>query len=121
MELGDPAADQRTERGPLNVALDTFDTALNGLIETIQTGGLDQLTADQKVAVWQRFETSRNRLPLIDHGLITDAEATDLAGTYCFSTLTRFLLRTPHVDVGGDVAAGAAAAGRAATRRCRVD
>ena len=36
--------------------------------------------------MWQRFETFRNRLPLIDHNLIADAEATDLAGTYCFST-----------------------------------
>ena len=43
--------------------------------------------------MWQRFETFRNRLPLIDHSLIADAEATDLPGTYCFSTLTRFLVR----------------------------
>ena len=93
MELGDPAADQRIERGPLDLALDALDNALNGLIETIETGGLDQLTAAQNVAVWQRFETSRNRLPLIDHSLIADAEATDLAGTYCFSSLTRFLVR----------------------------
>ena len=69
MELGDPTTGER-DHSPLDVAVDAFDTALNGLIETIETGGLDQLTADQKVAVWQRFETSRNRLPLIDHSLI---------------------------------------------------
>jgi Domain of unknown function (DUF222) len=93
MELGDPTTGERDQRSPLDVALDAFDTALNGLIETVEAGGLDQLTAAQKVAVWQRFETSRNRLPLIDHSLIADAEATDLAGTYCFSTVTRFLVR----------------------------
>ena len=45
----------------------TFDTALTDLIDTVETGGLDHLSADEKVAVWQRFETLRNRLPLIDH------------------------------------------------------
>jgi hypothetical protein len=59
----------------------------------VETRGLDQLTADQKVAVWRRFETFRNRLPLIDHSLIADAEATDLPGTHCSSTLTRFLVQ----------------------------
>jgi Domain of unknown function (DUF222) len=93
MELGDPPTGQRTERGRLDVVLDAYDTALNGVIKTIETGGLDQLTADQKVAVWQRLETFRNRLPLIDHSLIADAEATDLPGTYCFATVTRFLVR----------------------------
>jgi hypothetical protein len=93
MELGDPPTAERDQRSVLDVALDAYDTALNGVIETVETGGLDQLTADQKVAVWQRFETLRNRLPLIDHSLIADAEATDLPGTYCFSTVTRFLVR----------------------------
>ena len=79
MELGDPpTADERTELSRLDVALDAFDSALNGVIEIVEANGLDQLTAHQKVALWQRFETVRNRLPLIDHHLIADAEATDL-------------------------------------------
>jgi hypothetical protein len=77
----------------LDVALDAFDSALNSLIETVEGSGLDQLNAAEKVAAWQRFETSRNRLPLIDHSLIADAQVSDLPGTYCFSTMTRFLLR----------------------------
>ena len=110
------------------------------LLSISETGGLDQLTAGQKVAVWQRFETTRNRLPLIDHSLIADAEATDLAGTYCFSSLTRFLVRVLQLSPGeaaSRVRAAAAvgprrrcsgrccsrccAAGCVATRRCRVD
>ena len=43
--------------------------------------------------VWQRFETFRNRLPLIDHSLIADAEATNLPESYCSSTMTRFLVQ----------------------------
>jgi hypothetical protein len=99
MELGD-AVVGRTEHGRLDLALDAFDTALNDVIETVETGGLDQLTANQKVEWWQRFETSRNRLPLIDHNLIADAEATDLPETYCSSTLTRFLVQVLQLSPG---------------------
>jgi hypothetical protein len=93
MELGDPAIAERGERCRLDVALDTLDNALNSLLDTIETGGLDHLNAAEKVAWWQRFETFRNRLPLIDHGLIADAEACDLAVEYSFSNLSRFLVR----------------------------
>ena len=85
---------------PLDVALDAFDTALTDVIETIETGGLEQLDAAAKVAVWHRVETFRNRLPLVDHALVADAEATDLAGTYCFSSLTRFLVRVLQLSPG---------------------
>ena len=100
MELGDPATGVRAERCPLDAALDAFDAALNGLIDTIEAGGLDQLAAAEKISWWQRFETLRNRLPLIDHSLIADAEANDLAKTYCFSTLTKFLMRMFQVSHG---------------------
>jgi len=93
MELGDPAVDDRFERCQLDVAMDGFETALTDVIEKVEAGGLDQLTAEQKVAVWQRVETFRNRLPLIDHNLIADAEATDLPETYCSSTVSRFLVQ----------------------------
>jgi hypothetical protein len=92
MELGDPPAEERAERSRLNVALDTLVNALNGLIDTVESGGLDQLSAAEKISCWREFETFRNRLPLIDHTLIADAEATDLAGEYSFNKLTRFLM-----------------------------
>ena len=93
MELGEPPAGERDQRSVLAVALDAFDTALADVIEKVESGGLDQLDNAEKVVLWQRFETFRNRLPLIDHNLIANAEATDLAGTYCSSTLTRFLVQ----------------------------
>ena len=34
MELGDPTAQLRIERSPLDMALDAFDTALNDLIDS---------------------------------------------------------------------------------------
>jgi hypothetical protein len=100
MELGEPNTADRGQRSPLDVALDAFGTALNDVIEKVDTGGLDQLTANQKVEVWQRFETFRNRLPLIDHNLIADAEATDLPETYCSSTVMRFLVQVLQLSPG---------------------
>ena len=85
MELGEPLTTQR-DRSVLAVALDTLETALTDVIEKVETGGLDQLDPAEKVEVWQRFETFRNRLPLIDHSLIADAEATNLPESYCSST-----------------------------------
>jgi hypothetical protein len=93
MELGDQTAGERSERSPLGLAIDALNNALNGLIDTIETGGLEQLTAAEKITFWQDFETFRNRLPVIDHALIADAEASTLAGEYCFNNLARFLVR----------------------------
>ena len=56
------------------------------LITTVESGALERLKAEEKVAVWQRFETIRNQLPLVDHRLIADAEASHLAEEYCSST-----------------------------------
>ena len=140
MEFGDPPTEQRDQRSVLDVALDAFDTALTDVIEKVEAGGLEQLDAAAKVALWHRVETFRNRLPMVDHALIADAEATDLAGTYCFSSLTRFLVRVLQLSAGeaasrsapqqpwdpagrcwGRCCSRCCAAGCVATRRCRVD
>jgi hypothetical protein len=71
MELRDSTTAEPGQRSLLDEALDTFDAALTDLISTAETGGFDHLEADQQVAVWQRFETIRNKLPLVDHRWIT--------------------------------------------------
>src|SRR5512132_1681765 len=93
MELGDQTAGERSERSSLGLAIDALNNALNGLIDTVETGGLEQLAAAEKITFWQDFETFRHRLPAIDHTLIADAEASTLAGEYAFNNLTRFLVR----------------------------
>jgi hypothetical protein len=100
MELGEPTTAQRAERGRLEVVLDRCDEVFAELLETVESGGFEQLDRVEKVAVWQRFETFRNRLPLIDHSLIANAEATDLAETYCSSTLIRFLVQVLQLSPG---------------------
>jgi hypothetical protein len=77
----------------MDEALDRFDSALTDVITTIESGGLDQLATEEKVAAWQRFETIRNKLPLVDHRLIAHAEASDMPGSYCSATMMRFLMR----------------------------
>ena len=88
MELGDPA-EQGTERGRLDVVLDKLNDNFAELVEAVESGGLDQFSAAEKISWWRRFETFRNRLPLIDHSLIADAEATDLAGNSLLLFLDR--------------------------------
>ena len=105
MQLGDHSSD-RTGRSPLDVALDETQQALTKMIGLLEAGGLDQLDAAEKISWWQRFESFRNRLPLIDHHLIGDAEATDLAGSYGFSSLNRFLTRILQLSPGEAAAPG---------------
>ena len=108
MELGDPA-EQRTERGRLDVVLDKLNDNFAELVEAVETGGLDQFSAAEKISWWRRFEAFRNRLPLIDHTLIADAEATDLAGSHCASSLSRFLVQVLQLSPG-EAASGVRAA-----------
>ena len=97
MQLGDCTAEQRTECARLDAALNVFDSALDKLINTIEAGGLEHLSAAEKISFWQRFETFRNRLPLIDHALIADAEAKQSG--------RRVLLVQPEAVVEPDAAA----------------
>jgi hypothetical protein len=111
MQLGDADTGERTERSRLDVVLDKLNDAYTEVLEAVEGGGLDQLDAAEKIAWWRRFEIFRNRLPLIDHSLIAEAEASDLAKTYCSSTLTQFLMRTfqlSHGEAASRVRAAAA-------------
>jgi len=92
--------DERDRRSPIDGILDKLHDDLTDLITEVESGRLDQLEAAEKVAVWQRLETLRNKLPLVDHGLIADAEVSDLAHEYCSSTLAQFLIRVLQLSPG---------------------
>jgi hypothetical protein len=110
MELGDSTTAEPDQRSVVDEALDRFDAALTDLISTTETSGLDQLHADQQVAVWRRFETIRNKLPLVDHRLIAAADAADLPREYCSATMTQFLVRVLQLSHGEAAARVRAAA-----------
>jgi hypothetical protein len=105
MELGDSTSTA------MDAALDALNEALTDLITAVESGGLDHLNSAEKVAVWQRFETIRNQLPLVDHRLIAHAESNDLPGEYCCSTLSQFLVRVLQLSHGEAASRVRAAAG----------
>jgi hypothetical protein len=57
MELGDHNTAERAQRSRLDIVLDKCDKVFAELLDTVETGALDQLDNAEKVAVWQRFET----------------------------------------------------------------
>ena len=93
MQLGDASAGDRTERSQLDVALDKLNDDFAELLNATETGGLEQLSAAGRISFLRRFEAFRNRLPVVEHRLIADAEAHDLAGECCFSSLSMLLTR----------------------------
>ena len=70
------------ERSRLDAALDTLHNDFTELLQIIENRELQHLNAAEKISFWESFEVFGNRLPLIDHQLIADAQATDLAGEY---------------------------------------
>jgi hypothetical protein len=100
MQLGDPTTDERDQRSPLDEALDDAEQALTTMISLLEAGNLDPLSNEQTISWWQRFETFRNKLPLVDHGLIAHGEASDLPRKYCSSTMIQFLVRVLQLSYG---------------------
>ena len=86
MELGDPTPTGRAERCDLDAILDTLHNDFTELLDKLEGDALQHLNTAEKISFWESFEVFGNRLPLIDHQLIADAQATDLAGEYCFSS-----------------------------------
>ena len=99
-QLGDPTTDERDQRSPLDEALDDAEQALTTIISLLAAGNLDPLSNEQTISWWQRFETFRNKLPLVDHGLIAHGEASDLPREYCSSTMIQFLVRVLQRSYG---------------------
>jgi hypothetical protein len=111
MELGDSTTPELHQRTLVEGILDKLHDDIAELVTALETGGLEQLEADQQVAVWQRFERLRNKLPLINHRLIAAADTADLAREYCSATMTQFLIRVlqlPHGEAAARVRAAAA-------------
>lgn len=78
----------------------TLNKALTTIASLLEAGNLDPLSNEQTISWWQRFETFRNKLPLVDHGLIAHGEASDLPRGYCSSTMIQFLVRVLQLSHG---------------------
>jgi hypothetical protein len=60
MQLGDPSTDERDQRSPLDEAFNDAQQTLTTMISLLEAGNLDQLSNEQAISWWQRFETFRN-------------------------------------------------------------
>ena len=76
---------------PAPAALDAFSAALDQLVDAVGDGGLDHLDNGELMAFMQKFESVRNRMPLVDHRSLRDASNRDLAAWSGQGRLTRVL------------------------------
>ena len=85
---------------PFDHALDALTTCLDHLIKLAGDGALETYDDPGQIAALQRFEQIRNRMPLVDHRALRDAEARDLAGTLCQGRLSRVLTQALRISAG---------------------
>src|SRR4051794_35810444 len=83
---------------PVRRALATFSSALDGLVSAVDDGGLEHLDNAELVEFLQGFERVRNRLPLVDHRVLRDAEERKLAELLCQGRLSRVLTQALRIS-----------------------
>jgi hypothetical protein len=81
-------------------ALVAFSSALDGLVRAVDDGGLDDLDNPELVEFLQDFEQVRNRLPLVDHRALRDADERKLAEVLCQGRLSRVLTQALRISPG---------------------
>jgi hypothetical protein len=99
------------EPTPVEVALDGLSTSLDHLVKLVEDGGFDSFDNSGLLDFARSFEKMRNRLPLIDHQLITDAEARQLPQELTQPSMARvltWLLRLSPAEAHRRVKAAAA-------------
>jgi Domain of unknown function (DUF222)/HNH endonuclease len=81
-------------------ALTVLAAALDEVVGVVEDGGLDHLDTAEFVSFLQGFEAIRNRMPLVDHRALRDAESRDLAGALCQGRLSRVLTQALRISAG---------------------
>src|SRR5829696_4142524 len=80
------------EPKPVDLALEQLTTGLDHLIKLVEDGGLEGYDNVGLVGFLQSFEQFRNRLPLIDHRAIRDAQARSLPDALTQTSLAKVLI-----------------------------
>lgn len=81
-------------------ALEGLESALGAPVAVVEDGGLDGLDAEQLVGFLQRSERVRNRLPLVDHPVLAEAQARGLAEALTQPSLARLLVSALRLSAG---------------------
>jgi hypothetical protein len=89
-----------TEPVPVEAALDGLSTSLDHLVKLVEDGGLDSLDNSGLLGFVQSFEKVRNRLPLVDHRVIADAESRQLPEALTQPTMARVLASLLRLSPG---------------------
>jgi hypothetical protein len=110
MDLGDV--------GAIDDALDALNVSLDHLVKLVEDGRLETFDDTQLVEFVQGFERLRNRLPLIDHQTVQDAQRRNLPDGLCQSSLPRLLAGTLRISVAEAARPGP---GRRQPQRADVD
>src|ERR1044072_1082407 len=84
----------------LENAADQFLTGLNDLLKVLADPSLSTLDQDRFIGVMQDLEQQRNRIPLIDHALIADAEARNLPDALTQPSMIRVLMSVLRLSPG---------------------
>ena len=87
------------EVGAVDDALDALNVSLDHLVKLVEDGGLEVFDDAQLVGFLQGFERLRNRLPLVDHQAVRDAQRRNLPNVLCQSSLQRLLSVTLRISV----------------------
>src|SRR5687768_15941616 len=84
----------------LGIAVNQFVTGLDHLIKTLADPAPDALDNTQFITAMQDIEQARNRIPLIDHCLIADAEARDLPDALTQPSMIQLLMSVLRLSPG---------------------
>jgi hypothetical protein len=84
----------------LQAAVDAVDVALEHLIKIVDDGALLDLGAFGLVETMQRFETVRNKLPVVDRAMIQHGTEQGVAGALSERTMARVLMNGLRLSIG---------------------
>jgi hypothetical protein len=91
---------QADEREPVEETLEELATVYDRLLKQVENGGLDGFTGERRMWFAQQWERFRNRMPLVDHAIITDGIAHDLPGELGQSSMSRVLTQALRISAG---------------------
>lgn len=81
-------------------AVDRLALAVDGLIAAVEGGGLHQLDALGLVELLQSVERVRNRIPVVDHAVLTACEERGIAQALTQPSLARVLVSALRLSAG---------------------
>jgi len=87
-------------------ALAQYTTGLNQLVKVLAHDALSSLDDAKLISVMQHLEQQRNRIPLIDHAVIAEAQARNLPEALTQPSMIRVLMSVLRLIAGGVVPAG---------------